>query len=547
MSITNEDGAPAAPVTPASTNGASTEKVAAPADWSPEVAEMDRRRAFVRGMGGAEGIARQHSQGKMTVRDRLDAFVDPGSFREFMGFMGKATYEGTELTALLPKGSVEGFCTLDGRKVIVTAGDFTVRGGSGGGSNGGLGMELPANRRALEWRLPFVRLLDAAGGSVRSFEDMGRTYLPDGNSFTAPDVQLLRAVPVVSAVMGSVAGLPAVAACLAHFNVMVRGTSQLFPGGPPVVKAALGYEVTKEDLGGSKMHGQLSGVVDNVAETEQDALAMVRRFLSYLPSNVWEMAPRTEPTDDPARRDERLLRVIPRDRKRAYDAHRVIESVVDAGSFFEIAPAYGRARITGLARMNGYPVGVMGNNVMFGGSTDVAGGEKVMRLIQLCDTFHLPLISLADEPGFTVGLESEKQGIERAGARLVMVTCDSKMPWATIVLGQLYGVAGQCQHRPSGMFQRYAWPSANWGSMHIEGGVAAAYRREIESAPDPEAKRAEIEAKLKAMASPFRTAEATGQDIIDPRDTRPLLCEFVEEAQPILRSQLGQTAVPYRP
>jgi acetyl-CoA carboxylase carboxyltransferase component len=165
----------------------------------------------------------------------------------------------------------------------------------------------------------------------------------------------------------------------------------------------------------------------------------------------------------------------------------------------------------------------------------------------LCDTFHLPLVSLADEPGFTVGIEQEKRGIERAGARLVVVTTDSQMPWITVVMKQVYGVAGQCQHRPSGMYRRYAWPSAEWGSMHITGGASAAYRREIAAAADPEAKQEEIEARLRAIASPFRTAEATGQDIIDPRDTRPLLCEFVEEAQSVLRTQLGPTAVPYRP
>jgi acetyl-CoA carboxylase carboxyltransferase component len=505
------------------------------------------RREFVSRMGGQEGIDRQHSQGKLTVRERLDIFSDPGSLHEFMSLQGHGRYVDGALDSLTPKGAVEGFCTVEGRKIIVTAGDFTVRGGSGGGDRGGLGMELPANRRALEWRVPFVRLLDAAGGSVRSFEEIGRTYLPDGNSFTWPDIELMRAVPVVSAVLGSVAGLPAVQACMAHFNVMVRGTSQLFPGGPPVVKAALGYEVTKEELGGSEMHTTISGVIDNLAETEPEALAMVRQFLSYLPPNVWEMAPRRETGDDPSRREERLLRIKSKNPRRAYDGRKLIEAVVDAGSFFEIAPRYGRARATGLARLNGYPVGVMANNPMFGAATDVTAGDKVMRLIQLCDTFHLPLISFADEPGFKVGIESEKKGIERAGARLVMTVCDSKMPWATIVVGQLYGVAGQCQHRPSGMFQRYAWPSANWGSMHIEGGAQAAYRREIESAPDPEAKRAEIEARLKQLASPFRTAEATGQDIIDPRDTRRLLCEFVGEAQPILRSQLGQTCVPYRP
>lgn len=515
--------------------------------WQREVDELEQRRALARRMGGPEGVARQHAQGKLTVRERIAALADPGSFREFMGLMGSAVYENHQLVDFTPKASVDGFCTLDGRKVVVTAGDFTVRGGSGGGAHGGLGMELAANRRALEWHVPYVRLLDAAGGSVRSFEEIGRTYLPDGNSFTAPDVQLLRAVPVVSAVMGSVAGLPAVNACMAHFNLMVKDTSQLFPGGPPVVKAALGYDITKKELGGEQVHVYQSGVIDNLAETEEDAFGMIRRFLGYLPSNVWELPPRRDPTDGPERREEALLSLIPHERRRPYDAHRLIEAVLDHDSFLEIAPFYGRARITGLARLNGYATGIMANNPLYGSSTDVAGGEKVMRLIQLCDTFHLPLVSFADEPGFMVGLDSEKRGIERAGARLVVATCDSQMPWATVVVGQLYGVAGQCQHRPTGMFRRYAWPSANWGSMHIEGGATAAYRREIEAADDPEAKRREIEEMLKAIASPFRTAEATGQDIIDPRDTRPLLCEFVEEAQAVLRSQLGPTAAPYRP
>jgi acetyl-CoA carboxylase carboxyltransferase component len=515
--------------------------------WQPEIEELERRRALARQMGGPEGIARQHAQGKLTVRERIDALADPGSFREFGELVGHATYAEGVLAGFTPKAAVDGFCRIDGRKVIVSGGDFTVRGGSGGGREGGLGMEPSAARRAQEWRTPYIRLLDAAGGSVRAFAELGRTYLPDGNSWSAQEASLLQIVPVVSAVLGSVAGLPAVNACLAHFNVMVRGQSQLFPGGPPVVKAALGYEISKEDLGGAQIHAYQSGVVDNLVENEDEAFATIRRFLGYLPANVWESPPRGPTDDDPNRREEKLLSLIPRSRKRVYDAHRVIEAVVDRGSFFEIAPFYGRARITGLARLNGYPVGLMANNALYGGATDVAGGEKVMRLIQLCDTFHLPLVSLADEPGFQVGLESEKRGIERAGARLVITTCSSQMPWITIVMRQLYGVAGQCQHRPSGMFRRYAWPSAQWGSMHIEGGASAAFRREIENAPDPEAKRAEIEAQLQAVASPFRTAEATGQEIIDPRETRPLLCEFVEDAQPILRSQLGPTSVPYRP
>ena len=517
--------------------------------WEPEIRELERRRELAKARGGPEGVERQRRRGKLLVGERIDGIADPGSFREFGGLIGSATYDdGGELAGFTPKGSIEGFCKVGGRKIIVSAGDFTVRGGSGSTSEDGLGRELAANQRAMEWRVPFVRLLDAAGGSVRGFEEIGRTYLPDGNTWSTIDTRMLRTVPVVSAVMGSVAGLPAVNACMAHFTLMVRGISQLFPGGPPVVKAALGYEISKEDLGDERVHVGVSGSVDNLAESEEEAFGMIRRWLSYLPSNVWEMAPRAEPADpiDPA--DARLRSLVPRDRRRAYDGHKPIEWTVDEGSFFEIAPKYGRARITGLARINGYPVGVMANNPMHaGGSTDVAGGDKVIRLIQLCDTFHLPLISFADEPGFMVGLESEKQGIERAGARLVIATCESRMPWCTVVMGRLFGVAGQCQHRPTGMFQRFAWPSARWGSMHIEGGASAAYRREIDEAEDPEAKRAEIEARLNRLASPFRTAEATGQEIIDPAATRRLLCEFVEDAQPILRTQLGPSPTPFHP
>ena len=277
---------------------------------------------------------------------------------------------------------------------------------------------------------------------------------------------------------------------------------------------------------------------------------MIRRFLSYLPSNVWEMPPHIEPTDDPNRRDEELLSAIPRERNRTYDAYAILKHVLDRDSIFEITPHYGRSRITALARVNGYPVGAMINNPrQLGGSMDVAAGQKVIRFLQLCDTFHLPMVYLADEPGFMVGLEAQKQGIVRAGAKMVCATYQTRMPWITFVIRQLYGVAGQCHDRPGGMFKRVAWPSVNWGSMHIEGGATAAYRREIEAAPDSEAKREEIERRLKAIASPFRTAEAFNiEDIIDPRDTRPILCDFIEMAQEVLKTQLGPTNGPsYQP
>ena len=527
--------------------------------WQQEVDELNRRQALAAAMGGPEGIAKQRERGKLTVRERVAQLADPGSFQETMGLVGSATYDGTQLQRFVPKPQVEGTVRIDGRKVLVKASDFSVRGGSGG-SVSGLGAELSTSERAREWRLPLVRLLDAAGGSVRSFEEIGRTYLPDGNIWTAVDVKLLSQVPVVSAVLGSVAGLPAILAPLSHFSVMVEGMGQLFPGGPPVVKAAMGVDITKEELGGAQIHTRISGCIDNPAATEQHAFEQIRRFLSYLPSSVHDAAPRGASDasdengangandDSPQRADEALLSIVPKNRRQPFHARRLIDHLVDRASFFEIGPQHGRARITGLARFNGYPVGLMCNDPLAnGGATDVAAGNKVIRLIQLCNTFHLPLISLADEPGFQVGLASEKLGIERAGARLVSTVCLSEMPWCTVVIGRLFGVGGQCHHRPSGMFRRYAWPSANWGSMHILGGVAAAYRREIETAPDPAAKQAEIEARINAIASPFRTAEATGQDIIDPRQTRALLCDFVDDAQRVIAGQRGTPSMPYLP
>jgi len=516
--------------------------------WQPEIEELKYRQQLAAQMGGSEGIERQRKRGKLTVRERIARLADPRSFQEIGGLAGSATYEDDKLVAFTPANIVIGICTIDGRKVILAGGDFTVRGGAADaavGNKHGFANHLP-----LQWQLPYIRLLDATGGSVRTFEHIGRTYIPI-NPGTYTIEELLCTAPVVSLALGSVAGLPAVEVCLSHFSVMVKGISHIFPGGPPVVKAALGYDISKEELGDERTQVYQGGVVDNLAETEEEAFDMARRFLSYMPQNVWKLPPRAEPTDDPNRRDEELLSAVPRERRRSYNPYVILKHVFDRDSIFEITPHYGKSRVTALARVNGYPVGVMINNPMFlGSSMDVATGTKVIRFVQLCDTFHLPMVYFADEPGFMVGLEAQKQGIVRAGAKMVCATQQSRMPWITFVIRQLYGVAGQCHDRAMrGMFKRVAWPSANWGSMHIEGGASAAYRREIDSSTDPEAKRDEIERRLKAIAAPFRTAEAFNiEDIIDPRDTRPILCDFIEMAQPMLKTQLGLTPGPsYQP
>ena len=520
--------------------------------WKDEIEELQQRLKLAHAMGGAEGIRRQHDNGKLTVRERIKDLSDDGSFREISALSGSGRYVDNDLVSFTPYPRVIGTAKINGMRVVLDGGDFTVRGGAG---ERGTGSKPNSVKYASQWRLPLVRLLDAVGGSVRTFEQIGKTYIPDGNFGTTDSVDLLNKVPVVSAVLGSVAGLPAIEACMSHFNVMVKNTSQIFAGGPPVVKAALGYDITKEDLGDYRSQVYKAGVVDNLAETEQEAFQIIREFLSFMPPNVWQKPLRVKTTDDPDRRDEDLLSIIPRSPKRRYDPYRVLGAVLDKNSFFEIAPFFGKSRITGLARVDGYPVGVMINNPNFlGGSTDISSGEKTIRLIGLCDTFNLPMVSFVDEPGFMVGKEVQDLGIVRAGARMVIAGCRSQTPWISFYLRQAYGVAGQTQHRATGMYHRYAWPSAKWGSMHIEGGVSAAYRRDIAAAPDPDLKRKEIEAKLNAMASPFRTAEETGGanasfgiDIIDPRDTRPLLCEFIDMAQEMLDSQLGPPPVPYLP
>ena len=388
--------------------------------WQPEIEELQRRHALAEGMGGPEGIARQRKRGKLTIRERLELLVDPASFREMGKLQGSAEYDGHgNLTSFTPSPSVRGVAKVNGRRVYVTGSDFTIRGGSGRTDDGAVDIGH-GHPNATEMLLPTVHLMDTAGGSVSEFSELGRTYIPDGPQFEWM-CKIVNIAPVVTAVLGPTAGGAAPIPPLSHFSVVAKGTGQVFPGGPPVVKAALGLDIDKDELGGWRVHTRLSGVVDNMAEDEPAAIDQVKRFLSYLPDNVWELPPRAEPADDPNRRDERLLSLIPRDIRKPYDPRVIIEAVLDQDSFFEIAPAYGASRIIGLARADGYPVGVMMNNPnRRGGSMDVAAAEKCTRLVQLCDTFHLPMLVLMDDPGFLVGPESEKQG-NRARGRPVHV------------------------------------------------------------------------------------------------------------------------------
>ncbi len=509
--------------------------------WENEVEEIRQRVELAKRMGGAANVQRQHDNGRLTVRERIDRLVDANSFHEFGALAGKATYNASgQIAEFIPSNFVAGTGRINGRRVVIGGDDFTVRGGAADARVGD--KQGYAEQMALEMRLPMVRLVDGTGGggSVKTLEMVGRTYVPANPAWDIVS-QMLEVVPVVAVCMGPVAGLGAVRVTTSHFSIMIRGTSQLFVAGPPVVERGIGRWVDKEDLGGADIHARESGAVDNEVTSEDEALIAAARFLSYMPQNVYQLPP-VASSDDPAhRREEALLSIIPRDRKRTYDVRRVLELVFDRGSFFEIAPLFGRPLVTGLARLLGHPVGVMANDPKHhGGAIDVQASEKMMRFVDLCDTFHLPVVNFVDNPGFLVGPDAERAGTVRMGSRALVALYQATVPWCSIILRRVYGVAGAGHGNAQKLNLRYAWPSGDWGSLPIEGGVQAAYRRDIESSPNPDARRKEIEASLQQYRSPFRTAEAFGiEEIIDPRDTRPLLCEWIETAYELLPSELG--------
>jgi acetyl-CoA carboxylase carboxyltransferase component len=346
-----------------------------------------------------------------------------------------------------------------------------------------------------------------------------------------------------------VAGLGAARVVTSHFSVMVKETAQLFVAGPPVVRAGMRQEVTKEELGGWEIHARESGAVDNTAEDEDDAMAQCRSFLSFLPSSVWETPPRSTPTDDPQRRDPELISIVPRERRRVYDMRRILGAVFDDGSFLEIGRYYGPSLVCGLARLDGFPVAVLANDPrVYAGGMTAAAAQKMTRFADLADTFHLPVVNFVDQPGFVIGVDAERAGTIRHGARALAAVYQASVPWVSIIVRKVFGVAGAAHGNAQRLNLRYAWPSGDWGSLPLEGGIEAAYRRVLEEADDPEAKRLEILESLESMRSPLRTAEAFGiEEIIDPRDTRPLLCEWVSEAYRIVPTLIGPRTRGLRP
>lgn len=511
-------------------------------EWPDGLAELAQRRADAQRMGGAEATDKWRAAGRMNARERIDALVDPGSFQEMGALAGKGRYDADgKLQSVTPSTQIMGLARIAERSAVVVSDDFTIRGGS---SEAAVSEKwIYADRYAYEYRKPLVRMVDTAGGSVKLLKQMGHTKIP-GYSFL-PGAALLGRSPVVGIAMGACAGLGAIRAAQAHFSIMLKGKSQVFAGGPPVVKQALGHDIDKETLGGYEVH-RISGVVHNGVETEAEAFALARRFLSYLPANVWEAPPRGPREDPPARQDAWLNDAIPRDRRKVFAPRKILGALFDRDSVFEMAPHFGASLLTCFARLDGWAVGVMVNNPMvMGGALTRAASIKMERFVDLCDTFHLPIVNLVDQPGTMTGLEAERDGTMYATLRASAAIEQSSVPWCAVVLRRCFGLAGALlspKFGPSGtaLPHRFAWPSARWGSIPIEGGVAAAYRKELAEAADPLALREQLEAGYHQLSSPFRTAEKFGiVDVIEPAATRPLLCRWAEDAHALTAHTLG--------
>lgn len=514
--------------------------------WMPEIEEIRRRREFAQTMGGPEKVKRQLASGRLTVRDRIARLTDPGSFAEIGALTGFGDYDGDgRLLSVMPANFVAGTASIGGRRVMIGADDFTVRGGSGDAAIHA--KQIYSEQYAADLRLPVVRLLDGAsgGGSVKMTLDAGSSYVPVNPAWDAV-VGNLSLVPVVAACLGPVVGLGAARLVMSHLAVMVTGIGQLFTAGPPVVRSGTGEELTKEELGGAAVHHR-NGTIERFAASEDAAFAMIRDFLSYLPASVNETPPVIACQDPAARREESLVSAVPRDSRQPYRIGSVLEAIFDRGSVFRYAE-YGGSTGTFLARLDGHPVGVIATDPHRGTTMSLEGALAITRLVDLCETFHLPLVSLTDQGGITIGRVAEERGTIRHAARAIAAVYQARVPQAELIVRRVYGVAGAGMVNRHRVARSWAWPSGDWGSLPVQGGVEAAFRAQLEAAADAQAEIERIRRTLAAVTSPFRTAERFGvQDLIDPRDSRRLLCAWVRDAYRVLPELTGRPSFGTRP
>ena len=503
---------------------------AGPGALRPLVDDLRARREQIKLGGGEEKIAKQHEREKLTARERLDLLIDEGTFVE-LGIHGRPHFsqramEGVEAPA---DGVVTGYGRVDGRLVAVAAYDFTVMAGSMGMTG-----ELKVGRlreMALQKRMPMVWLLDSAGARIQ--EAVGSLFAGSGHLFRE-EVIASGVIPQVAALMGPCAAGTAYIPGLADFVPMVKGRGSMALAGPYLVKAVTGEDVTQEELGGSKVHCRKSGVADLECADDEECIQAIKDYLSFFPSHCEEPPP-VMPTSDPVdRMEEELLEVLPESNRKPYDMYDLIKLIVDDGFYFDMKPQFAKTIITCFARMNGRPVGVVASQPkQLGGILENDSADKAARFINLCDAYGIPLLFLQDVPGFMVGTKVEQAGIIRHGAKMLYAVSRATVPKVTVVVRKAYGagyyVMNGKAYEPDLIV---AWPTAEISVMGAEGAVNIIMRKQIEAADDPDAKRAELVEGFRKIIDPYVAAgNAMIDDIIDPRETRPVIIRALEMAE----------------
>jgi acetyl-CoA carboxylase carboxyltransferase component len=495
----------------------------------PLVEDLHERRAAARLGGGQERIDRQHAADKLTARERIDLLVDAGTFTELGIHAGiHHAVRGLEGREAPADGVITGYGHVDGRPVAVAAYDFTVMAGSMGTTG-----EIKVARLrqlALTKRMPFVWLLDSAGARIQ--EAVGSLFAGSGDLFRE-EVVASGVIPQVAALMGPCAAGTAYIPGLADFVPMVRGRGSMALAGPHLVRAAVGEDVTQEELGGSRVHCRTSGVGDLEVADDEECIARIKQYLGFFPSHC-EQPPPVRPTADPVdRMDEALLDVLPSSNRQPYDMYDVVRRVVDDGEWLDLKPQFARSIITCLARMGGRPVGIVASQPrQLGGILDNDSADKAARFVTLCDAFAIPLVFLVDVPGFMVGTKVEAGGIIRHGAKMLHAVAAATVPKVTVVLRKAYGagyyVMNGRAYEPDLIV---AWPTAEISVMGAEGAVEIVFRKAVEEADDPVAKKAELIAAYRELIDVYVAARnAMIDDVIDPRETRPTIIRALEMA-----------------
>jgi acetyl-CoA carboxylase carboxyltransferase component len=495
----------------------------------PLAEDLAARRQRIKQGGGADRIAKQHAAEKLTARERLELLIDEGTFVE-LGIHGRPHFsqramDGKEAPA---DGVVTGYGKVDGRLCAVAAYDYTVIAGSMGMTG-----ELKVARLrelALTARIPMIWLLDSAGARIQ--EAVGSLFAGTGHLFRE-EVVMSGVVPQVAALMGPCAAGTAYIPGLADFVPMVRGRGSMALAGPHLVRAAVGEEVTQEELGGSRVHCRRSGVADLEVADDAECIERIKQYLGYFPAHCEEPPPKVSPEDPVERGDEELLDVLPDSNRKPYDMYEVIRRIVDEGPYFDLKPQWAKTIITCLARFGGRPAGIVANQPrQLGGILDNDSADKAARFINLCNAFGIPLVYLVDVPGFMVGTKVEEQGIIRHGAKMLYATANATVPKVTVVLRKAYGagyyvMCGRA-YEPDLIV---AWPSAEISVMGPEGAVEIIFRKQVEEADDPDAKRRELIANFRKIIDVYVAAgNDMIDDVIDPRETRSTICRALELA-----------------